>query len=561
MDNTTKRTSDKPVIGITIGDYNGVGPETIIKVLQDKRITNICVPVIYGSGKILTKYKRQLGIENFNYHQFNENSYLNDKKPNVVNCWAEPQEVQPGKVTPEAGQCAFLALQKSTEDLKAKVIDAIVTSPINKANIQSEEFQFPGHTEYYSEAFGDAEKGTLMLLCSDDLRVGVITGHIPLSKVPESITKELIFQKTNVLLNSLKEDFGIQRPRVAILGLNPHAGEEGLLGREELDIIEPAVIEMKKKGNLVFGPYPADGFFGTMMHRKFDGVLAMYHDQGLIPFKTMAFESGVNYTAGLSIVRTSPDHGTAYNIAGKGLADEGSLREAIFQAVDIVKNRQNKVESQIRPNAKQLLSQMKEESKKQQVEREKEEQRLFEKELAEQEERQKRKNDPTQGRERKPRDRRDSRDSRGRGRRSEQQPQVEPKQQGKPSVATEGKEAVEEKEQAQPQPEGSSSAQEPRKPRQGRQRENRPPRKDRAAAQAPEGKNQQEVVEDQPSTQSNDTPTIQENNGGDVSQEGQKEQQPSSQKGGGQRNRGKKRWHKKRKGPNPNASRPQEGNS
>lgn len=365
MDNSKQQNKTrKPRVGITLGDYNGVGPETIIKVMQDKRIMNICTPIIYGSGKILTKYKRLLNIDNFGYHQFNSNSYLNEKKPNVVNCWADPQELLPGRVTEEAGKCAFLSIQRSTEDLKSGFIDAVVTCPINKANIQRDEFRYAGHTEYYAEHFSDAKQDSLMLLCSGNLRVGVITGHIPLMKVSEAVTKELIIKKTMILMNTLKQDFGIAKPKVALLGMNPHAGEEGLLGDEEGKVIGPAITEMKKKGNLVYGPYPSDGFFGTMMYKKFDAVLAMYHDQGLIPFKTLAFDSGVNYTAGLKVVRTSPDHGTAYNIAGKGIANEESLREAIYQACDIVKNRKTKTERKLRSNAKELLDAMKEDSKK-----------------------------------------------------------------------------------------------------------------------------------------------------------------------------------------------------
>ncbi|PWJ42750.1 4-hydroxythreonine-4-phosphate dehydrogenase PdxA [Sediminitomix flava] len=360
----SQKRTDRPRIGITIGDYNGVGPEIILKVLQDKRLTNFCTPVIYGSGKILTKYKRLLNIENFSYHQYNNNSYLNEKKPNVVNCWIEAQELQVGKVTKEAGECAYLALKKSTEDLKAGFLDAVVTCPINKANIQQEEFQYAGHTEYYTENFGEKGKDSLMLLCAGDLRVGVITGHIPLSEVPKAITRELIIKKSTALIDALKKDFGIQKPKIAILGLNPHAGEEGLLGNEEKNVIAPTIRELKKKGNLVYGPYPSDGFFGTLMYKEFDGVLAMYHDQGLIPFKTLAFDNGVNYTAGLNVIRTSPDHGTAYNIAGKGIASEESLREAIYLAIDVVRNRNKVTGYQIRPEAQELLQQIKDREKK-----------------------------------------------------------------------------------------------------------------------------------------------------------------------------------------------------
>jgi 4-hydroxythreonine-4-phosphate dehydrogenase len=317
-----ERTRKKPNIGITIGDFNGVGPELIIKILQDTRINNICTPIIYGSGKILTKYKRLLDIEQFNYHQYNPNSYLNEKKPNVINCWQDNFEVNPGKVTKEAGKCAFLALEKATEDLKSGFLDGLVTCPINKSNIQSEEFKFPGHTEYLATKM--EVKENLMLLCSDTLRVAVVTGHVPVSQI--KITKEAVHTKLTLLYESLKKDFGISRPKIAVLGLNPHAGEEGLLGSEDKEIIQPVITEFHKKGKLVYGPFPADGFFGMYSHTKFDAVLAMYHDQGLIPFKTLAFEKGVNFTAGMPTVRTSPDHGTAYDIAGKGIASEVSLR-------------------------------------------------------------------------------------------------------------------------------------------------------------------------------------------------------------------------------------------
>lgn len=347
-ENTSSNT--KPKIGITIGDFNGIGPETIIKVLQDRRMTSICTPIVYGSGKILTRYKRILEIENFNYHQYNENSYLNEKKVNVINCWPEPMTIEPGAVTEQAGDGAFLAIQKSTEDLKKGFIDAVVTCPINKANVQRKEFPYAGHTEYYAKEFGAKE--SIMMLSSERLKVGLVTVHVPINAVTQLITRERILGKALTMISSLKNDFGIQKPRVAVLGLNPHAGEDGMLGEEDKKIIGPTVNELYKKGNLIYGPYPADGFFGMMMHKKFDAVLAMYHDQGLIPFKAMAFDEGVNFTAGLDVVRTSPDHGTAYNIAGKGIANERSLRESIYLAIDIVKNRKNKVTNQLRVNKK-----------------------------------------------------------------------------------------------------------------------------------------------------------------------------------------------------------------
>lgn len=320
----------------------------IIKAVSDHRITNVCIPIIYGSGKVLTKYKRILEIEDFNYHQYNTNSYLNERKPNVINCWPDNVEVEPGRVTEMAGAMAYKALAKVTEDCKSGFIDAIVTAPINKANIQGENFHFPGHTEYFAHAFGASD--ALMMMHSEVLKVAVVTGHIPLDGVKNALTKEKLAEKINLLLHTLKEDFGVLKPKIAVLGLNPHAGEDGLLGMEEKQVISPVISDFKNRGQLIYGPFPADGFFGTLAYQKFDAVLAMYHDQGLIPFKLIAFEKGVNYTAGLPFVRTSPDHGTAYNIAGKNKASEESLREAIYLACDIVRNRSQKVENQIRVN-------------------------------------------------------------------------------------------------------------------------------------------------------------------------------------------------------------------
>ncbi|MDO1447703.1 4-hydroxythreonine-4-phosphate dehydrogenase PdxA [Rhodocytophaga aerolata] len=327
----------KPIIGITLGDFNGVGPEVTLKALSNNTILKMCTPVIYGSVKVLSKYRKLLNLEEWTLHPVKSIDQISPKRTNVLNCWNENLEIQPGKVTAEAGQNAFIALKSAVADLQNKHIDAIVTAPINKFNIQNEEFKFAGHTEYFTQSFGVQD--SLMLLVSEGLRVGVVTGHIPLGAVKESITKEKIISKATILLQTLKRDFGIQKPKIALLGLNPHAGEEGLLGNEEQEIITPVIQELKHKGNMVFGPFPADGFFGTMSYKKYDAVLAMYHDQGLIPFKTIAFESGVNYTAGLPIVRTSPDHGTAYNISGKNVASETSMREAIFLAIDIVNMR------------------------------------------------------------------------------------------------------------------------------------------------------------------------------------------------------------------------------
>jgi 4-hydroxythreonine-4-phosphate dehydrogenase len=329
--------SDRPVIGLTIGDFNGIGPEVIIKTLSDPRILKICIPVVYGSYKVLSKYKKITEAEEIVFNSIRNIEGLNPKKINLITCWEEDFEVSPGKVTEQAGKCAFISLEKASDDLFAGKIDAVVTAPINKNNIQSADFKFPGHTEYFTEKAGI--KDSLMLLVSENLRVGVVTGHIPLAEVKSQLTKEKLISKINVMYKSLKNDFGIQKPKIALLGLNPHAGENGLLGKEEQELMVPLLEELKSKGILIFGPFPADGFFGMHHYKKFDGILANYHDQGLVPFKTLAFESGVNYTAGLPVIRTSPDHGTAYDIAGKNIANEGSFREAMYLACDIVRSK------------------------------------------------------------------------------------------------------------------------------------------------------------------------------------------------------------------------------
>lgn len=328
---------EKPVIGITVGDINGIGPEVIMKSLADARMLKLCTPVIYATTKVLAYYKKALQLEEFNYSQAKSHEHFLSKRINVVNCWEEMVEINVGQVTNEAGKSAYLALERACEDLKNGYLDAVVTGPINKHNIQNENFHFAGHTEYLTQYFG--AKDSLMFLVSENIRVGVATGHIPLQDISKSITSDLIINKIKIMATALKQDFGILKPKIAVLGLNPHAGEAGLLGNEEIDIIKPALEKCKNEGILVFGPYPADGFFGTGTYYKADGVLAMYHDQGLIPFKTLAFDSGVNFTAGLPVVRTSPDHGTAYDIAGKNIASEKSMREAIFMACDIVNNR------------------------------------------------------------------------------------------------------------------------------------------------------------------------------------------------------------------------------
>ena len=302
MTETSAEHNQNIVIGITIGDLNGIGPEVVIKTLAKvKRLKNTTV-VVYGHGKAVSHYKNLLKIEDFSFFQYRDGEHLNIKKPNVINCWDHHVEIKPGVDNADGGKCALACLNKAVEDLKSGFIHGLVTAPINKNNIQSEDFKFPGHTEFLTKSF-DAED-SLMFLCTDKMRVGIVTGHIPLSRVAASINHDKIKAKVKLMMKSLKQDFGISKPKIAVLGLNPHAGDGGLLGQEEIEIISPVIEKFKEQGHLVFGPYPADGFFGNQSHLKFDGVLAMYHDQGLIPFKALAFEEGVNFTAGLPIVRT-----------------------------------------------------------------------------------------------------------------------------------------------------------------------------------------------------------------------------------------------------------------
>ncbi len=338
---------EKIKVGITVGDINGIGLEVILKTISNPSITNICTPIIYGSSKVVAYHKNIVEVSDFQFHSIQPNDKPAYNKVNVVNCWNDNINITLGKMTDVGGKCAKLAFEQAVKDLKNGVIDCLVTAPINKKAMQLAGYKYPGHTEYLTEQF--STKDSLMLLVSDMLRIGVVTGHLPLKDVATNITKESIIQKIKILNESLKIDFGIERPVIAVLGLNPHAGDEGAIGKEEQSIIAPAVEAAKQQVILAYGPLPADGFFGAGNFKKFDAVLAMYHDQGLIPFKTLAFESGVNYTAGLSAVRTSPDHGTAYDIAGKNMADGRSFARALYLAMDVSKNRQQYVE--MRANA------------------------------------------------------------------------------------------------------------------------------------------------------------------------------------------------------------------
>lgn len=338
---------EKPVIGITTGDINGIGPEIIIKALSDNRILDLCTPIVFSSNKVINYYRRIAVDHQLVFNSTKEMDKLNPKQVNVFNCWEEEVSIQPGVLTEAGGKYAVRSLQVATQCLKDGQLDALVTGPINKSNAQSSNFPYSGHTPFLKDSF--EAKDVLMLLYHNDLRVAIATEHIPLEKVAASITTDLLQSKFNLLKDSLVKDFGIDKPRIAVLGLNPHAGDEGSIGNQEQTIIKPLVEQWQQNGHLVYGPYSADAFFAKGNYKNFDGILAMYHDQGLIPFKTLANGEGVNFTAGLPIVRTSPDHGTAFDIAGKNLADHSSFMEAIFQAIELVRQRESYTEYTANP--------------------------------------------------------------------------------------------------------------------------------------------------------------------------------------------------------------------
>lgn len=324
-------------IGITLGDINGIGPEVVIKALHDSRMLNLFTPVVYGSTRVLSFYKKLMNLDDFTYAHVKTPGQFAPKSVNVVNCWDEVIEINPGKPDAQAGKAAWLSLKQAVADLKNGLIDALVTAPINKQVIHGNDFPFRGHTEFLASYFSISEY--LMMMVSEQLRVGLVTEHIPLKEVPLLLSRDRIHTRLLIMEQTLRREFGINKPRIAVLGLNPHAGDGGLLGTEDDQLIKPALDDLKNKGKLVFGPFAADGFFASGQYKRYDGILAMYHDQGLIPFKLLAFESGVNFTAGLPVVRTSPDHGTAYALAGKNAASESSMRQAIFTALDILQTR------------------------------------------------------------------------------------------------------------------------------------------------------------------------------------------------------------------------------
>lgn len=338
---------NKIVVGISQGDLNGIGLEIILKTISDSALAEICVPVLFSSQKTVSYFRKMLALDEFNFNPCRDFSQLNSKKTNLFVCYEEEVVIEMGKPTTASGKYAKLSLETATKALLDKKIDVLVTAPINKHNIQEAGFNYPGHTEYLGEMLGGKP---LMLLCAGNIKVAVVTGHLPLKNVAQHITTEKVLEKIIQLNHSLINDFGIRKPKIAVLGFNPHAGENGTMGDEEKTAIIPAITKANES-MMVFGPYSADGFFGNGTYAQFDGVLAMYHDQGLIPFKTLAFNNGVNFTAGLNYVRTSPDHGTAYEIAGKQIADESSFREALYMAIDVYRNRNLQAEISAKPLA------------------------------------------------------------------------------------------------------------------------------------------------------------------------------------------------------------------
>lgn len=327
--------SENIVVGISIGDLNGIGGEIVLKTFEDSRMLEFCTPVIFASVKAMNFFKTHFNSE-INFNSINNLNQLLFGKVNVFNCWNEPVNIEFGKEDVKIGAYAIKSLQMATKALKDGQIDVLVTAPINKHNIQSEAFKFPGHTDYLAQQL---EGESLMFMVTDTLRIGLLTDHVPVKDIVEQLSEALIIKKINAVYNSLLKDFNIVRPKIAVLGINPHTGDNGVIGNEDDTILRPTLQKIKEEGKLVFGPYAADSFFGSNNYKNFDAIVATYHDQGLIPFKTLSFGQGVNFTAGLNKIRTSPDHGTAYEIAGKGVADENSFKEAVFAAIQIFKNR------------------------------------------------------------------------------------------------------------------------------------------------------------------------------------------------------------------------------
>jgi 4-hydroxythreonine-4-phosphate dehydrogenase len=338
---------NKPVIGISCGDINGIGLEIIIKTIGDARLLEICTPVIFANNKVLNFYRKAIPDVNFNFSSIKDATRINHKQINLFNCWEEEVAINPGILNETGGKFAVLSLITAAQALQEGHIDGLVTAPIHKKNTQSEAFNFTGHTPYLKNLFNVPD--VVMFMVAENMKVALLTEHVAVKDIAPFVTKENILSKLHLINQSLKKDFGIDKPRIAVLGLNPHAGDEGLIGKEEEEIISPAIKEAKQKDVFCFGPYSPDAFFARGQYEKFDAVLAMYHDQGLIPFKSLAIGEGINYTAGLPGVRTSPDHGVAFDIAGKNQADESSFRESIFRCIDIIRSRNEYAEQRANP--------------------------------------------------------------------------------------------------------------------------------------------------------------------------------------------------------------------
>lgn len=340
----------KPVIGISCGDLNGIGTELIIKTFSDNRILELCTPIIFSSSKVINFYRKSVPEINFNFQSIKEANRLNPKQANVFNCWEDELPINPGQLNETGGKYAVISLRTAAQALKEKIIDGLVTAPVHKKNIQSPDFNFTGHTPFLKNLFGVND--VVMMMCAGNFRVALLTEHVPVSEIAKNITKDAILSKLQIMHQSLQKDFGIDKPKIAVLGLNPHAGDEGLIGNEEEAIIKPAIKEAKNNNMLVIGPYSADAFFARRSYNRFDAVLAMYHDQGLIPFKSLSIGEGINYTAGLPAVRTSPDHGVAFDIAGKNKADASSFISAVFECIDIINRRKEYEENRKNPMKK-----------------------------------------------------------------------------------------------------------------------------------------------------------------------------------------------------------------
>lgn len=328
--------AEKIKLGISIGDLNGIGSEIVLKTFEDSRMLDFCTPVIFASAKVLSFLKKQYNLS-LNFQGIDHPSKIIDGKINVVNVWKESVTIKFGEEDPVVGEYAFKSLKAATSALKEDLIDVLVTAPINKHTIQSEEFKFPGHTDYLAQELGGE---SLMFMITDDLKIGLLTDHVALKDIANVITPELIEKKIRIIQDTLKQDFRVSKPKIAVLGINPHSGDHGVIGKEDEEVLKPTLEKIREKGDLVYGPYSADSFFGSKNYKNFDAVIASYHDQGLIPFKTLSFGNGVNFTAGLKKVRTSPDHGTAFEIAGKNTADINSFKEAVFKGIEIFKARE-----------------------------------------------------------------------------------------------------------------------------------------------------------------------------------------------------------------------------